>query len=417
VGDGVDQNCDGVDGVDADADGTPSSASGGTDCNDADATVFPGASETWLLEPLGLDFSPLCGKPWQSGCSDLPAPNDLVVDAQGALHVAFVAPGKDGGAAYASNTGGTWWFEVVATENASDPQVAVGPGGERYLAFSAKALAVSLRLATSPSPTGAWSIQTLGSLITSQLHPRIAVDGSGVVHLVGTDRNVPAGGGAASANDLFYANSSDGYQEAEILLPGTEDIVGLSLAVTSGGVPHVAWHDDGTTTLSAPADPRTRYVQIDPANSIPGVGGTLDDEGSHGATFIALDATGEPVISHWRSGASSSNVELRVTRRAGVTWTSGLVLTAPASRPAPIAFGAGLVHLCSVDTGSLDYFVQSGGSFAKEAIVADVQSSCQIVFDAVSAKPRLVFERSDRMWHATPSPSPGVDRNCDGADG
>ena len=44
-GDPADTNCDGVDGVDADADGVPSVDSGGTDCADQDATVHPGAAE------------------------------------------------------------------------------------------------------------------------------------------------------------------------------------------------------------------------------------------------------------------------------------------------------------------------------------------------------------------------------------
>ena len=37
VGDDVDQNCDGLDGVDADADGLASVESGGADCDDQDA--------------------------------------------------------------------------------------------------------------------------------------------------------------------------------------------------------------------------------------------------------------------------------------------------------------------------------------------------------------------------------------------
>ncbi|MEC7987488.1 MAG: MopE-related protein, partial [Myxococcota bacterium] len=36
VGDGIDQNCDGIDGEDADGDGDPSLSSGGLDCNDGD---------------------------------------------------------------------------------------------------------------------------------------------------------------------------------------------------------------------------------------------------------------------------------------------------------------------------------------------------------------------------------------------
>ncbi len=41
VGDGVDQNCDGVDGTDTDLDGFASLASGGTDCDDGDPALQP----------------------------------------------------------------------------------------------------------------------------------------------------------------------------------------------------------------------------------------------------------------------------------------------------------------------------------------------------------------------------------------
>lgn len=44
-GDEKDQDCDGIDGVDADHDGFASQASGGPDCNDADDVIFPGAEE------------------------------------------------------------------------------------------------------------------------------------------------------------------------------------------------------------------------------------------------------------------------------------------------------------------------------------------------------------------------------------
>jgi Putative metal-binding motif len=46
TGDGVDQNCDGIDGTDKDADGTASTASGGEDCDDLSSSVKPGASDT-----------------------------------------------------------------------------------------------------------------------------------------------------------------------------------------------------------------------------------------------------------------------------------------------------------------------------------------------------------------------------------
>jgi hypothetical protein len=46
VGDGIDQNCDHIDGVDADGDGYASKTSGGDDCNDVDELVHPNALDT-----------------------------------------------------------------------------------------------------------------------------------------------------------------------------------------------------------------------------------------------------------------------------------------------------------------------------------------------------------------------------------
>lgn len=45
AGDGVDQNCDGMDGTDADGDGYADAEGGGDDCDDARPDVFPGADD------------------------------------------------------------------------------------------------------------------------------------------------------------------------------------------------------------------------------------------------------------------------------------------------------------------------------------------------------------------------------------
>jgi len=46
VGDGIDQNCDHVDGLDADGDGHAGTGTGGLDCNDDDRYICPGCEET-----------------------------------------------------------------------------------------------------------------------------------------------------------------------------------------------------------------------------------------------------------------------------------------------------------------------------------------------------------------------------------
>ncbi len=64
VGDGIDQNCDGVDGFDSDSDGHPDPASGGDDCDDEDPATYPGAEEIWYD---GKDQG-CVGSGWRGDC-------------------------------------------------------------------------------------------------------------------------------------------------------------------------------------------------------------------------------------------------------------------------------------------------------------------------------------------------------------
>ncbi len=76
VGDGIDQNCDGVDGTDADGDGHPSEASGGEDCDDTDPGVHPDSADHG---PDGVDQDcdgtdgPYLGEWPTAACDETPA--------------------------------------------------------------------------------------------------------------------------------------------------------------------------------------------------------------------------------------------------------------------------------------------------------------------------------------------------------
>jgi len=72
-GDGVDQDCDGVDGVDADGDGVASEGSGGSDCDDEDPGVSPLQTEVCdnHLDEDCEPRSPACGLPAELSLGDV----------------------------------------------------------------------------------------------------------------------------------------------------------------------------------------------------------------------------------------------------------------------------------------------------------------------------------------------------------
>jgi hypothetical protein len=92
VGDGIDQNCDGVDGVDADGDGfgdpwswimactqPAGTTTDATDCDDSDPAIHPGATEIWYdgvdqdcdgANDYDQDGDGYRAQPWGDDCDD-----------------------------------------------------------------------------------------------------------------------------------------------------------------------------------------------------------------------------------------------------------------------------------------------------------------------------------------------------------
>jgi hypothetical protein len=87
VGDGVDQNCDGLDGVDADGDGFASFRSGGDDCEDDDAALNQADADGDGFTTCNGDCDDLVAEDWPGNievCDGFDNDCDLVVDVSGA---------------------------------------------------------------------------------------------------------------------------------------------------------------------------------------------------------------------------------------------------------------------------------------------------------------------------------------------
>ncbi len=84
VGDGTDQNCDGVDGADLDGDGWLSKASGGKDCDDGDKAVHP-----CVDDKAGDGVDQDCDGSDQQGCDDCESCTLDAPGGDGCVHLAF----------------------------------------------------------------------------------------------------------------------------------------------------------------------------------------------------------------------------------------------------------------------------------------------------------------------------------------
>jgi len=225
----VDNDCDGVDGVDADGDGHARVASGGGDCDDSDGEVNPGrpdfvdgfcfrTSRSWTLsditEPLGASAGSF----------------DLAIDVDGHSHVSYYT--RAGTLGYATNASGAWVLYVVdaTASTGAASSLAVGQNGVVHIAYSARQ-ARELRYA-SGGPDG-WAVAVLdsGGAINSRgqyLSP--AMDATDGIHILYRD---------GLAQRLRYIVQRAGGWGAPEVVPGVDEPnTGVSLALDGSDLAH-----------------------------------------------------------------------------------------------------------------------------------------------------------------------------------
>ena len=157
VGNGLDENCDGVDGVDADRDGEASELSGGEDCDDDEAGVHTSAADLvdgFCRFPEGLVVHEAVDATGQPGLYP-----SLVVDDAGTTHLAFYEQQLDN-LKYANDSTGDWFPANVdfANDVGRHAQMASAPDGSLRVVYQ-DATSGSIKLATRLSQS--WETETV----------------------------------------------------------------------------------------------------------------------------------------------------------------------------------------------------------------------------------------------------------------
>ena len=334
--DGIDQDCDGMDGVDADGDGFTDASTGGDDCDDSDASTHPGASEEGerLLADSACDGAGSLSMAEQAvvGISEAPHVGQSVaiigdIDGDGLLDVAVGAP--------------------AARSDAKSPTGAV------YI-FHGSTLLGSASLDTSDADYIIYGAAT-DDLAGSAVAAAGDVDGDGLDDLL---VGAPGHASETGAAYLLLASSITGRSistlaDADVVLPGEAagDLAGTALAslgdLDNDGLDDLLigapGSDDGGT------DAGKAYVVLGSSLAAPT---TLDLSGAD-YEFIgeeAGDAAGSAV-----SLAGDIDQDGIPDWIIGAPEATGGTSTSEASGAAYVVLGSSLGTTSSIDLSLADY--------------------------------------------------------------
>ena len=392
--DGTDQNCDGVDGIDKDADGFASAASGGKDCDDANADVHPGAKDIVVA----------------AGCNTLQT-KITVVDPKGGP-VWFRAAADTNGVVHMA-----WWSkaenllryrqvygasDAVETIGAKDWAVyAFAPGAAPDGTASVVALDINtgtLHLATRP-PSGVWSTQAIGKSTPGATNLFLGVDAKGKRHVVVAD---------AGAAEIRYLTDASGSWSAEVVVSKVGDVP--AVAVTDTGSVHIAYLGGSTLLLVSGSAGNWKTVDTGLYDKY---SRTLDVD-AQGHNHIAWQTSWDQTL-HVASDASGAWKDEQAAPGGMLSWSGSLV-----SRPAPwgdvllhgsVGYVPGLAAAWKTATGWQDMLIDANGAAGNYVAVAQPGDAVAVVyatFDGGLSAAKLSCPSQGAV---------GLDENCDGIDG
>ena len=240
--------------------------------------------------------------------------NSLVLDVNEYPHVAYA---REGNTFYAYWTGSAWQRELVsaATHVPKYASLTLDGDGSPHLAFRNYA-----ELYYGQRTASGWDVEMLDSARTAGPHVDLALAGDGIAHVAYATSRSPF---AECCTDLHYARQDGDTWSRELV--NTTGSMGTynSLDVDSWGVPHIssmAFEFEGSHG-------EVVYARRDAAAwRVSTVANAVDAAGTAAVyTSLALDSGGKPHISYHYNEEGGAEGDLKYARWSGSRWEVGTV--------------------------------------------------------------------------------------------
>jgi len=386
-GNDVDEDCDGVDGIDGDGDGY--AGGGGPDCDDDDPAIHPGA--VWFVERAFDGHAP-----------------KLQIDAAGMLHVLY----DFGGLRHARKAESGWESELVLAGDLGERSFRVDGDGFGHVAHLTLG-----EISYATNRGGAWLAEDVVPL-EEEVAPLLAVDAAAEPHLVYADTDPEAG----STEIVHVARAGGTWTPDVVAFGGIIDAPYVWFALDGAGDGHVAWVQGGA--LVHATDESGGWVA-----------GTIEEElGEWGWAALGAGADGDMrifYVKRWAEvGPGTDDVEWFQSYRQG-TWIADawdiedVGFADDDYEPVEATFDRdGALHLWLFLDSPLRRmgYASDATGWAAEPVLdgADECDECVRISGGVDGAgvPNFVADDGkNHTMHGWRGDGPdGVDRDCDGVD-
>ena len=401
VGDGTDENCDGVDGVDADGDGYASIASGGKDCNDALAGVHPGAAD--FMGPACDTVTSAQQKVFNQN-SDTGSFLALAVGPSGSLHTACTVTNAYSTLGYVKYSGSSWPLSTADSTASVGEHVSLAVDASATAAIAYYDGANYKLKVAYEAMNGTWSYVTPDSQKLTGQYTSIARVGA-AVHVAYYD---------FGNYRLKYATNASGSWVAEYVDTATNVGEYASLKVAKDGTVHIAYYDGGKKALKH-AWGKGGSWQVEAVDS-------TGDAGKYAS--LALDDKGGAHIAYY----AASTKDLRYASQSGGKWTTETAFaTGSVGKFASLGLVPGTwgAVVAFIDEGAAKTMVGWRGPAGWTAQALDGNVAAGAISLAVRPDASVAVAYYAPAAHAmvittagcTQTSAGGVDDNCDGIDG